>query len=345
MNKYYNGTVKVSNIDHIINNYSIYRSDETSYTTELFNIKYDNNLLFIQTPMVSIYNEPNCYKGIFKLGICFQNYKKNPVACNFVVKLMKIDEHFKSIAKKLFTRESDKIPRWSSFIRFNENETNAYIDLTLQKKYKEPVISVYDHNKLSRGLDYITKYSDSINIIHLKNIWQKENVMGVNWCIIQTKIFKPIIELDECIIEDEYENMPMKHYHKTIINSIIVNNTIIKKSPDESHPKLGKYVKMKRLGVPQNIIELGLLRDNISPAIFNKYLATGECSDIDTMAHNNIIIKKDMLAAIKLKPRKLVKYSVVSRVDKLKSSQCIPTELELNNIISKLRSTKHNTRE
>ncbi len=345
MDKYYNGTVKVSNIDHIINNYSIYRSDETSHTTELFNIKYDNSLLFIQTPMASIYNEPNCYKGIFKLGICFQSYKKNPVACNFVEKLMKIDNHFKSIAKKLFTRESDKMSRWSSFIRFNENETNAYIDLTLQKKYKEPILSVYDHNKMSRGIDYITKYSDSINIIHLKNIWQKDNVMGVNWCIIQTKIFKPIIELDECIIEDEYENMPMKHYHKTVINSIIVNNTLKKKSPDESHPKLGKYVKMKRLGVPQNIIELGLLRDNISPAVFNKYLDTGECSDTDKVSHNNIIIKKDMLTSIKLKPRKPIKYNMAPNVGKSRSNQCIPTELELNNIISKLRSTKHNTRE
>ena len=154
--------------------------------------------------------------------------------------------------------------------------------------------------------------------------------MGLNWCIIQTKIFKTIIELDECIIEDEYEDTPLKHYYAPTEKSV--------KHADESHPQLGKYVKMKRLGVPQNTINFKLSLDNIDPELFQKYLNTGLFINPKKIQNRIPVHQASMFSSVKLKSGSSRKLNPCKPLTK--SNQCIPTEVELNNIIAKLRSTK-----
>ena len=323
--------VTVTNSEDIVDNFNIYKPETSSYKTNYFDVKYGDKVLFIQTPRIMIYSPPKQYKGIYKLGLCFTDYKMHPITCKFVKKLLKIDSYFRAHSDKLWkTLPDNKSHKWVSFIRFNTSDTNAYLDVTIQSTPCSPILSVYDHNKIKRTIDYITKFSSCINIITLKNVWQTGTKMGINWCIIQTKVFKTIIELDECIIDDEYEDTPLKHYYAPVTKSV--------KPADESHPQLGKYVKMKRLGVPQNTINFKLSLDNINPELFQKYLNTGLFIS-PVKINNNIPINQDsMFTSVKLKSsisRKLNTYKPLTT-----SNQCIPTETELNKIISKLRSTR-----
>ena len=324
--------ITVTNSKDIVDNFNIYKPITCSYKTALFRVKYGNELFFIQTPKIVIYSPPKLYKGVYKLGLCFTNYKLDPVTYKFVKTLLKIDSYFKTNSVKLWkTLPDTHSHKWVSFIRFNTSDTNAYLDVTIQSTPNSPILSVYDHNKIKRTIDYITKFSDSINIITLKNVWQAGSKMGLNWCIIQTKVFKTIIELDECIIDDEYETTPSKHYYVPVAKSV--------KPPDESHPQLGKYVKMKRLGVPLNTINLKLSLNNISPELFQKYLNTGLFINPVKIKSNIPIIHDDMLSSVKLKSnisRKLNPRSPITN-----PNQCIPTEIELNNIISRLRPTRN----
>ena len=339
MNHYSNQDIQLTDVKDIVNNFSIYKPIEYSYKTLQFEVKYNNRLLCIQTPKVMICSLPREYKGVFKISLCFQNYKTNSIYNNFINKLTEIDNHFNKIKDKLSigTQKYKKSKKWLPTIRFDDKRSIAYLELTIQSQDNNPILSVYDHNKKKREIEYISKYSNSLNIIYLKNVWETDLLMGLNWCIIQTKVFKPIIELDECIIIDEHEESPIHHYH---------NIGSIKKMPDESHHILGKYVKMRRLGVPLNIIEVKLKSENISIETFKRYINTGIFSEKNPEYMQNdskdmkSLLRPDMLHSVKLKSVNIKEKKRVFTKKNL--NRFAPTVDELQNIISKLRSASRN---
>ena len=52
-----------------------------------------------------------------------------------------------------------------------------------------------------------------ICLISPKNIWKSKDKIGINWVLVQAKIFQPIIKIDECLIMDEFEEQPYLNYH------------------------------------------------------------------------------------------------------------------------------------
>ena len=143
---------------------------------------------------------------------------------------------------------------------------SAYIKLTCDKS----IVSIFDHNKKEKSINYIIKNSEAICIIYLKHIWRTKNSMGLGWNLFQTKIFQPIQKLNECIIFDEFEENPLLHYFN-------VTNTCKNSKKDDSKnkeddPVFGKYVKLKRLGANPNVIRLKLSQEGYSEDDFNDFL-------------------------------------------------------------------------
>ena len=95
------------------------------------------------------------------------------------------------------------------------------MNLHIDKK----IISIYDPFKNEQNIGYLSSNSSlQINIIYADSVWVKENEYGIKWCLLQSKVFPSIEKLEQCIIEDKYEDDPHKHYYN-IPNNDIINNS------------------------------------------------------------------------------------------------------------------------
>ncbi len=256
------------------------------YETKL--IKNSNQELVIHTPRIAIYEKPKIFlynnKQYFKLNICFYNYDFCDETKKFVDKLVEIENIIKTQSKILW-KNINKISKNKIFIPsiyFNENKTKAYLTLSIQTEMKNnqsiPVVSIYDKYRKLTNLDYIIPNSTAYAIIMFRNVWQKGNKMGLNWILLQSKIYHPIYKLDECIILDPNEENPKLHYHNLLNLSTIPTPPIIPlapiikiDSPSEDHPIYGKFLKMRRMKIPDGAIRNKCMIDGVDYDAFISY--------------------------------------------------------------------------
>mgnify|MGYP006091816463 FL=1 len=315
----------------ITRNFQIFKPYFSKYNSHKFKGLYDNKDFFLQVPKSSVYliNQP--YKNIYKMTIRFSNASSNEQVDNFIKKVSRIDINLKNNSKKLWdTITNDcKGKQWNNSINFNKDGSAAYMTFTLDKE----LLSVYDHYKNPRDINYIIKDSECLSIIHLKNIWCNENKMGISWQLYQTKIFKPIEKLDECIIYDEYEDHPLKHYFNVSGETISQQTPKLEGKNKEKDLIFGKYVKLKRIGVNENIINMKIKQDGLSVTDFNNFMNNIKTSSTHKQVASHNKITPMMFKGIKLKKAKPIK--------KLKSisnkNQCVVTEEELSKLIKNLR--------
>jgi hypothetical protein len=101
--------------------------------------------------------------------------------------------------------------------------------------------------------------------VYLRGVWRKGAKMGLSFVLVQSKVYLPIYKLEECIILDPDIDNPNAHYHNIPIKSA-------PKQPEnkEEHPIYGKFVKMKRMGIPEPAIAIKCSTEGI---LFNDFLA------------------------------------------------------------------------
>ncbi len=258
-------------------------------------IKNHNLELVIHTPRIAIYEKPKIFlynnRQYFKLNICFYNYEFCDDTKKFVNKLVEIENIIKLQSKTLW-KNINKISKNKLFIPsiyFNENKTKAYLTLSIQTEIKNnqsiPVVSIYDKYRKLMDLDYIIPNSTAYSIIMFRNVWQKGNKMGLNWVLLQAKIYHPIYKLDECIILDPNEENPKLHYHNLPTISSIPNPPSIPippllklDLPSEDHPIYGKFLKMRRMKIPDGAIRNKCMIEGVDYDAFISY-ATSSISN------------------------------------------------------------------
>jgi hypothetical protein len=266
-----------------LENLTILSPDQISPKVTLFDIRYDKKELILQTPKVNIYEKPLIYTHkntkYYRICICFYNYHFCEKTKAFIQKINDIEdaivEHTPILWKNLGYSQRNK--KFISSIKYNENKTKAYMYLQIQTDNGNPILSVFDQSKQKKDIEYIIPGSGSYNIIMLQNLWQKGPKMGLNWVLLQTKIYHPIMHLDQYLILDPDEENPKLHYHSFPEHTKIMNNvpnapsvsTTIPVAPPlnvnkEEHPIYGKYIKMKRMGIPMVAIQLKLQTDGIN---------------------------------------------------------------------------------
>lgn len=244
--------------------FEILTPDFRSNNSNIFRVKYKKNeYIKIQTPKVILPKTIKTYSHndnkYYKLSLCFYDYDFNHNTKRFINMLLDIDDYIRS-STKLLWRSLNKNMRNKIFIpsvRFNNTKTIAYMDVNIQTYMNDPVLSVYDHNKSEQDISYIMSGSYSLNIISILNIWQNSNKIGINWSVLQTKVFLPIIKLKECIIVDD-----TPHYN--IATEYTTNKC----------DKYDKYIAMKKYGMPKEALEFKLKSDNIDIDEFYKYIKT-----------------------------------------------------------------------
>jgi hypothetical protein len=317
-----------------------------------FEIKYnDKTGLLIQTPLSTIYEINN------KLLIGFPNYDYNPNVIKFISLIQQLDEYILSIQKDLWKQmgKNTRDKKYYKSIKWNNNKTNCYMKLLLQKElYRDTnnninhkfYLDVFDINKNKKNLDYIEPFSTGYHIIYCDNIWVSLNdkSMGLQWYVIQSKIYKNIIKLDKCLIEeDEYDQTfikPISHCSCCSKKIYISSN-----SNPEENPIYGKFIKMKRMGIPIDAIRIKIEQEQLSFIEFQNIINNLPSSP--SIISNNIPsgrpnISANMLMGITLKKslintEKNVKKDIVPL--QLKEKYTPPSADEIKNILSRLKKT------
>ena len=316
----------------ISKNFQIFKPIETSKTNHKFKINHDNKELFLQIPRCSIFSILQPFENMYRITLKFD--VSNTFHKQFIEKIINIESIIKKTEKHLWKTigKNTRNKSWNSSIKYNNNKSSAFMKLTGDKS----ILSVFDHNKKSREVDYIIKNSEAICIIYLKHIWRKKNNIGLGWNLFQTKVFQPIQKIEECIIYDEHEDNPLLHYFN--VDTSKARNEPVKVLSDkekESHPVFGKYVKLKRLGANTNIINMKLMQDGHSKEAFENFMSGKSVLSNKTAQLAPVKLTANLFQNAKLK--KIDK--TIKRKPKFKQpdNQCIVTEESLAFAIKSLK--------
>lgn len=294
-------------------NLTLYKPIKIKHDLYKLALRYKNVPLVIQTPKVHVFNSPkmNNYGGKLTINFGYSDIEEKKI---FGEKIRHIEKFIQSSLHRILKQYASKnfsSSKLRESLYSNTDKTNLYMNLHIDKK----IISIYDPFKNEQNINYISSNSNLINIIYADSIWVKENEYGIRWCLLQSKVFPSIEKLEECIIEDKYEDEPHKHYYNisavnTVDNPLPVNTKNDVDTNKENHAVYGKYAKMKRLNIPIERINQKLLMDGLNPDEFRDFM---EGKQINTEVKKpmnlfsemkNQLKKGEPIKKSKIKPRK-----------------------------------------
>jgi len=143
-----------------------------------------------------------------------------------------------------------------------------YYNFPLQYYNKKLVCNIYDEHKQLQTLDYIENGCDVYSILWLKNMWLKDNKAGLNYIIIQLKVYKPIVSITKCIIIEDDDIFTDSTNTASITNKSNKHNKVITGIPELSiDPIYTIYFKMKKMGVPVKAIQMKMTLAGHDPDI------------------------------------------------------------------------------
>ena len=271
-------------------------------------VYYNNNMFLLQTPKCIIINKESSIRYFNRkfLKIYLVTEKNN----YFVELLLNIEQQLKEI----YINKFGVIENWRSCIKFKDDQ--AYIRLTIPFDNNDNyLVNIYDLNETNKGIEYLITGSKSLNIITPYELWKSHNNYGVNWNLIQSKIFLPIYCCENCLIEDEFKDNPLLHYHNfNTDNKEQLKNTYL------------KYHKMYKMGIP-----LGAIKLEIEKAKEHSYQTFKDIFDIkDISSSSNIVILNKNV----IKKKSIIKKrSISDNITKFKP----PTENDLKYILNNLK--------
>jgi len=258
-----NPILKNYDLDNII----FKKPEKISDKITIFNIKYNDHDFLIQTPKFFIPDIPTIYchqnRNFCNLKVIAHNYKFENNTKAFVKKISELDSYIMNKQEYFYQKVKKKKPENIKFINsFFMNKTNTKVNFYfgIQIEKNNPIISIYDWKKVKKNIDYIIPNSYGYSILWLQNVWIKSNKIGINWIIVQMKIYYPILKIDECLIEDE------EYFEFNDKNPINKENKIMYKD----HEIYSKFFKMKRFKVPIENIKHKLSLENLNPNIIMK---------------------------------------------------------------------------
>jgi hypothetical protein len=336
-----------------INNELIHISQPEYVSTNRihFELKYNNKTgILIQTPLSTIYDINN------QMQIGFPNYDYNPDVNKFISLIEQIDNYIISIQKELWKKigKNTRDKKYFTSIKWNHNRSNCYMRLSLQKELtrnKDNIVEtrtyldVYDQNKEKKTINYIEPFSTGYHIIYCNNIWVSLNdkSMGLQWYVIQSKIYKNILKFTDCLIQDdEYDQSFIKpEIHCTCCSK----KQILSTNPEE-HPTLGRFIKMKRMGIPIDAIRLKIEQENLSFIEFESLLnnipkAPTIPSITQSMPSGRPAISANMLTGITLKKATVNTNEMKKEIIplQLKEKYTPPSADEIKTILARLKKT------
>lgn len=322
--------MKITDWKLLNRNFNIFPPKSYSENSYYYKTLYNNKKLFIQTPKNILYTLPkqNTKFGMY-ITLGFNDYSTNKNTKQFIDTLINIDRFIKKQSKILIklTNKEYNVPNYKNSVYFNNTKTIAFITVTIPLISNIPSISIYDHNKKPKNLDYMKPFSEAIHILSLSYVWFSNNKLGLQWNIIQSKIFQPIFLPNECMIQDDFEND---------ISNVESDNSNQQKPilDKESDPIYGSFIKMKRLGVPEPVIRIQLTAKNLSYNDFITFDTTGIINNISSnIKPNSNNLLKEISGNHNLKKTKINKR----KKHRSRQNNFAPTSDQLKKVLLSLK--------
>lgn len=249
---------RLSDINY--DNIQIIYPEKLTSNLNICNIKYKGKRFITQTPKTQISSFPFLFnnQNNYRLVIQFNNYQSCHKTQLFIKTLLNLEKYIQQfipiINNKLNIFGKNK---FISSIKFNKDKTKAFMTLNIQQQFNKPLLSIYDCDREPKNIDIIEIGIKTINLIYLKNIWIKNNMIGLNWVILQSKVYPDIIKLDKCLIdeEDNIDNIinidiPQFSIEQPIISPPNINPKIPIPPPPPPPANINLIIENKTISTP-----------------------------------------------------------------------------------------------
>lgn len=226
--------------DIIIDNILIKK--KTSVGQKIYNlpIKYINDSLIIQTPILNMPFGKYSYGKKSYIDVSFINDVVDKEMCMFKETIQKIN--------KLVINNISKKNKKIKFVDSIKKSNEIYAD-RLRLNIQEDIL-IFNEKKELINQEYLKAKSYVKFLICPNNIWLNEEKYGITWVILQAKVYPQTILNTYCFLDDK-EDIPTKSEKYS------------------SHPLYKKYFKMVSCGVPKEAVKHKMVLDNLDPNVLD----------------------------------------------------------------------------
>ena len=226
--------------DIIIDNILIKKKISVGYKIYNMNIKYINDALIIQTPILNMPFGKYSYGTKSYIDASFINDVVDKEMCIFKETIQKIN--------KLVINNISKNNKKIKFIDSIKKSNEVYAD-RLRLNIQDNIL-IFNEKKELINHDYLKAKSYIKFLISPSHIWLNEEKYGITWVILQAKVYPQTI-LNTYSFLDDKEDTP-KNSNKY-----------------SSHPVYQKYFKMLSCGVPKEAVKHKMIIDNLDPNVLD----------------------------------------------------------------------------
>jgi len=226
--------------DIIIENLLIKKKIGVGNNIYNYPIKYLNNSLIIQTPILTMPFGKYSYGSKSYIDSSFINDVVDKDMACFKEVITKINNE----VIKYISKSNKKL----KFINSIKNSNDIYSD-RMRLNIQEDIL-VFNEKKDLVSQEYLKAKAYVKFLITPNNIWQNEEKYGITWTILQAKVY-PQTVLNTYSFLDDKEDKPS-------------NSNVYK-----SHPQYQKYFKMISCGVPKQAVQHKMILENLDPNVLD----------------------------------------------------------------------------
>lgn len=226
--------------DIIIENIIIKKKIGVGYNIYNYPLKYLNDSLIIQTPILTMPFGKYSYGSKSYIDASFINDSVDKDMANFKETITKIN--------KLCIKQISKLNKRLKFVNCIKNSNDIYCD-RIRLNIQEDIL-VFNEKRDIVSHEYLKAKAYVKFLISPCFIWQNEEKFGITWSILQAKVY-PQTVLNTYSFLDDKEDKP-------------IDSNIYK-----SHPMYKKYFKMVSCGVPKEAVKHKMVLDNLDPNVLD----------------------------------------------------------------------------
>lgn len=256
----------------------------------LYKMKNKNKLesslekLYIQTPYLFLRYGPQSYEGSHDSKIVIDlpiNLKNNyspeneddddseydgphqefyqvikKIHKNLKTKLIKLEKESQTgnVLDKVKENKNKKRDKYIECLKektdvVDKNYTHYHLKTKIHSLNGKPFLKIYHSNKKLNKEQKLRMYHYTRFIIHLESIWFFEDTYGFNWYVVQAEIKLPSVPNSYSFYREEGELVEPEE------------------EIDYENPVIQKFAKMKKMGIPQSVIENKMRLCGLEPSI------------------------------------------------------------------------------
>ena len=265
-----------------------FRTQEILYKIKSTNKgEYNLEKLYVQTPYLFLRYGPQSYEGshdskiVIDLPICLKNNyspeEENDDDCEYDGQYHEFYQIIKKIHKNLKTKlikkekeeqtgdvldkvKENKKKKRDKYVEclkekkdmVDKNYTHYHLKTKIHSLNGKPFFKIYHSNKKLNKEQKLRMYHYTRFIIHLESIWFFEDTYGFNWYVVQAEMKLPPVP-------NSYS------FHRARGEPEI--DVEVEEEIDYENPVIQKFVKMKKMGIPQPVIENKMRLCGLDPSM------------------------------------------------------------------------------